>query len=329
MEKESEMSSPSKTKGSQSLQMSGTTLADDIGYARLVGRRGSEVCLADFDATIKMLPCFIGKCDMSLDQQLQNEYQFGSKAQFIPLSGTNPSLSRHHARIYWDERHGGCFGLEVLSKNGVRVNKIPYIKGQKVLLRSATAELRIAGTRLFFTVPVDAKVYKDIRKVDTSHTSSSQQNKEKPKPLTIEVMVKDFFKQSLHLGKKYLLKEIVHWITDKYNIGKKDNSQKKVNLETLKKINELDLKQLQQDCYVHLCSSYLRTQDIDGIMKWHPKVLTTGTTTDVDANAKVRNTAESDRQSGPPKRPLETRDSSSSSSSSSNSSPDTKKKKET
>lgn len=75
----------------------------------------------------------------------------------ISLSKTISTISRTHAKIYWDDSRKE-YGIEVLSKNGLRVNDVPYTKGQKVLL-SQKASLRIGSLRLFFTVPQNARPY--------------------------------------------------------------------------------------------------------------------------------------------------------------------------
>jgi len=129
----------------------------DPGYARLVGRKGGKFVTEALDVMIHHLPATLGKAP---DQACgiggsHGDGRMTKHGQFVNL-GSMKMLSREHCKIHWDPPQQS-FVLDVLSKNGVRVNKKPHSKGSKVLLPHKS-RLRIGTFRCFFTIPKNAKL---------------------------------------------------------------------------------------------------------------------------------------------------------------------------
>jgi hypothetical protein len=145
----------------------------------------------------------------------------------------------------------------VLSKNGLRVNDIPYPKGSKVLLESK-ASLRIGGFRLFFTVPRNARPY---LKADAEAENTEAKKAVKPKldgqrsrngqkgPSYGEMVYMAFKSGKLHLTVNGTTqRDIIEWICSTFE-GFKDPTKRQ---------------NLTQGVYMTLTKGYQKYDEIVG-----------------------------------------------------------------
>lgn len=107
-------------------------------YAHIVERGGSERGLDKF---ITRLPSILGRTSVP---ESPSEDQ-------VCISSTEPTLSRHHARIQWNEQE---LKLELLciSKNGMVVNNKTYSSDDPPVLLSHKSTVRMGSVKFYVIV---------------------------------------------------------------------------------------------------------------------------------------------------------------------------------
>lgn len=201
------------------------------GYACITARKGSKLEKEKLHVNVTKLPVVLGR--QTAHENLPRGRGIG---QFIAI-GSTTSLSKLHAKIYWDFNEK-CFMISALSKNGVRVGNKPVHKGQTAPLDKKVS-LRVGTVRLYFTIPENAKT----------------QIKSEPEPLSANkvsypLMVRNaFYSGSLNFNSQGTTqREIIDFIMARYEGF--DDPTKKQNLT--------------QGVYMCLSKHYEKSEEIVG-----------------------------------------------------------------
>ncbi len=118
-------------------------------YAHIVERGDSERGLDKF---IIRLPSVLGRTSVS-DSPSEDQ---------VCISSTEPTLSRHHARIQWNEQESKL-ELLCISKNGMVVNNKTYSSDDPPVLLSHKSTVRMGSVK-FYIIAGNIKVDPTSRK---------------------------------------------------------------------------------------------------------------------------------------------------------------------